>query len=82
MLAGHSLRSPQCEEERRCEAVFPFKTGQIISFGQSVSPGVGVAWGRAKGGFPLRRFPAGAFSAGEESGAIIGHTIFFSPLTY
>ena len=73
-----ALASPQCEEERRSEAVSPFKMRQIARFGQNVSPGSWVGWGHPRGAFPLRRFPARGFSAGEESVADSSYNLFLT----
>ena len=73
-----ALASPECEEERRSEAVSPFKTQQIARFGQSVSPGSWVEWGQPTGAFPLKRFPARGFSAGEESVADSSYNLFLT----
>lgn len=77
---GTALVSPLLEEERGSEVVSPFKTRYVTQFGQSASlmAWSGEAGAGSGGGFPLRQFPAGGFSAREKSVTVIGHMISFS----
>ena len=81
MLARHSLRSPQCEEERRSEAVSPLRQDRSLDLAR-VCP---LGWGWV-GGTPGVDFHQDnslqELSVQEKSQGLTLHTIFFSPLTY
>ena len=78
MLARHSLRSPQCEEERRSEAVSPLRQDRSLDLARVCPLGGGGGGGHTRCGFPPRQFTAGAFSAGEESGTDSSYNLFLT----